>query len=838
MTKDIETQPFWSEPIAEIFNELTSSETGLKAEIVQDRVSNLPRVQKGQGKWRYVVLFFGQFTSPIILILLFAAGLSVFLGDPTTAAVIFFIVFASGALGFWQEQHASDAVQKLLAMVQINANVLRDGKQLQIPVSEIVPGDVFLLNAGSVVPADSVIFESTDLFVEEASLTGESFPVEKKTGELPADTELSQRSNCVFQGTSVVSGTAKAVAVHVGKDTEFGKVSESLRMRPPETEFEHGIRKFGGMLMQVTLLLVFAIFAINVYFHKPVIDALLFSLAIAVGLTPQLLPAIITVNLSQGAKRMADKKVIVKRLNSIENFGSMDVLCTDKTGTLTDGTVKLNASVAFDGKPSSKAQLFGYLNASCQTGYVNPIDAAISEAAKQDVSGYEKIREQPYDFTRKRLTIVFKKDGNSIAITKGALINVLDVCKTVEHTDGSVTDIEPDRDGIQTQFEEFSRQGLRAIGLAYRQFDHDPDGDSEQDMTFLGFLLFIDPLRPEIVKTLKNLSDLGVSVKFVTGDNRYVAAEIVRQAGVSDPKILTGPDMRAMRDEALRATVSSIDVFAEVEPNQKARIVTYLRQAGHVVGHLGDGINDASAIHAADVGISVSNGVDVAKDAADIVLMEKDLGVLEDGIREGRITFANTLKYIFMATSANFGNMFSMAGASLFLKFLPMLPTQIMVTNFLQDFPEMTIASDSVDHEWISQPRRWDINFIKRFMIVFGLSSSIFDYVTFGFLLYVLHATPNQFRTGWFLESVVTADMIVLVVRTRRPFYMSRPSKWLMGTVFGSIVVVLLLPYSPLASTLGLEPLSAAFLVMVVVVTALYVLVVETAKHFFYKHEK
>jgi len=826
---------FWTQTAKAVLDELGSSETGLSGSVAQQREANLPKVQAGQSKWRFVGLFLSQFKSPIILILLFAAAVSMALGDATTAGIIFAIVFASGGLGFWQEQHAADAVQKLLAMVQITASVLRDGKAVDVPVSRIVPGDVFLLNAGGIVPADSTIIESNDLFVDEASLTGEAFPIEKKAGELPEDTALGQRANVVFLGTNVVSGTAKAVAVNVGKDTEFGKVSESLRLRAPETEFEHGIRKFGYMLMEVTLLLVLVMFATNVYFHKPVIDSLLFSLAIAVGLTPQLLPAIISVNLAQGAKRMAEKKVIVKRLASIENFGSMDVLCSDKTGTLTDGTVQLNAAVGFDGSPNEKVELFGLLNAKFQTGYENPIDAAIIGAAKQDVSSYEKIREQPYDFTRKRLTILFKKDGKALAVTKGALINVLAVCKTVEKGDGTVVDIAPEQAGIQRQFESFSKKGLRAIGLCYRQFDQIPDGDCEQDMTFLGLLLFMDPLRPEITQTLKNLAALGVQVKFVTGDNRYVAAEVIRQAGVQDPKVLSGPEMRAMSDEAFRARVSTVDVFAEVEPNQKARIITYLQKAGHVVGHLGDGINDASAIHTADVGISVSNGADVAKDAADIVLMEKNLSVLEDGIREGRITFANTLKYVFMATSANFGNMFSMAGASLFLKFLPMLPTQIMLTNFMTDVPEMTISGDNVDPEWISSPRRWDLKFIKRFMVVFGLANSACDYLTFGILLFIMHATPVQFRTGWFIENVVTAALIVLVVRTRRPFWKSRPSKWLTVATLSSVCVVLALPYSPIAGTLGLEPLPPVFMGMLAGVTVFYAIVAETAKYFFYK---
>lgn len=829
------SQAFWAETPETLFKELESGESGLEPNVVQDRLSKLPKVKTGPNRWRLLSLFFAQFKSPIVLILIGAACISIFLGDPTTAEIIFAIVLASGCLSFWREKNAADAVQKLLAMVQINASVVRDGKTQAIPVSQVVPGDVFLLSAGDIVPADGLLFESTDLFVNEATLTGEPLPVEKKTGVLPADTELSQRVDAVFMGTNVASGTAKSISVRVGKDTEFGKVSETLRIRSAETEFERGIRQFGNMLMEVTLIMVLLMFAANVYLHKPVINSLLFSLAIAVGLTPQLLPAIISINLAQGAKRMAEKKVIVKRLASIENFGSMDVLCSDKTGTLTDGTVKLDSAIGFDGKPSAKVKLFGFLNSSFQTGYENPIDAAIIEAAKQDVSGYEKIREQPYDFTRKRLTVIFKKDGHVIAITKGALANVLDVCKSAERADGTITEIEPVRAAVQEQFEAVSRQGFRAIGLAYRALDGGPDGDGEQDMTFLGLMLFIDPLRPEIAKTLKDMADMGVSVKIVTGDNRYVTAEIVRQVGIANPKVLSGPEMHALTDEALRAVVSSIDVFAEVEPNQKARIIANLQKAGHVVGHLGDGINDASAIHTADVGISVSNAVDVAKDAADIVLMEKDLAVLEDGIREGRITFANTLKYIFMAVSGNFGNMFSMAGASVLLKFLPMLPTQILLLNFLSDFPEITISSDNVDPEWISAPRRWDVRFIKRFMVVFGLASSIFDYVTFGVLIFVLHAAPAQFQTGWFVESAVTADLIVLVVRTRRPFYQSSPSRWLGFAVLCSIAVAFLLPFSPVAGALGFVQLSPGFLLMVAGIAAVYVLVVEMAKFFFYK---
>ena len=828
--------PFWAQEPESQYVLLGSSPEGLSEEVAADRAAKLPHVARTQGWWSSVSLFLHQFTSPIVLILIFAAGVSMSLGDQTDALIIFLIVLASGTLGFWQEWHAADAVRRLLAMVQITAKVIRGGKTLSAPSAQVVPGDVFILAAGDMIPADSLLIESTDLFVNEAALTGEAFPVEKKAGAVKPEAALSQRFNTLFLGTNVVSGSAKALAITVGKETEFGRVSQTLRLRPPETQFEHGLRRFGFMLMEVTLLLVLVMFGANVYFHKPVIDSLLFSLAIAVGLTPQLLPAIVAVNLSAGARRMAEKKVIVKRLASIENFGSMDVLCSDKTGTLTDGTVRLDSAVGFDGKPSDRVRLFGYLNASFQSGYQNPIDEAICSGAEQSTDGYEKVREQPYDFTRKRLSVMLRKDGRYLTITKGAVPNVLEVCSSVEIEPGSVVDIEERRSAIEEQFEAVSRNGYRAVALAYRDFGTEqPPADSECGMCFLGLLLFQDPLRPEIVQTLRDLSALGVSVKFVTGDNRHVAAAIVKQAGYEDPKVLTGPDMRSLTDEALRVQAGAVDVFAEVEPSQKARIILSLKAAGHVVGHLGDGINDASAIHTADVGISVANAVDVAKDAADIVLMEKNLQVLEAGIREGRITFANTLKYVFMATSANFGNMFSMAGASLMLSFLPMLPTQILLTNFMTDLPEMTISTDNVDPEWIQRPRKWDINFIKRFMVVFGLANSACDYITFGFLLLLMHSTPVQFRTGWFIENVVTAALIVLVVRTRRRFYKSKPSRWLVYATLASSAAVLLFPVSPAARVLGLEPLPLSFLAMLAGLLVFYVIVAETAKSFFYR---
>ena len=762
--------------------------------------------------------------------------MSFYLGDSVNASIILVIIFASSLLGFWQERGATNAVEKLLAVVQTKATVLRDGNQKEIPVEGIVPGDVVLLSAGDLIPGDCLVLESKDLFVNEASLTGETFPAEKTVGILPPETPLSQRTNSLFMGTNVVSGNAQAVVVGTGSETEFGKISDRLKLRPPETEFEHGVRRFGYLLMEVTLVLVVATFAINVYFARPVLDSLLFSLALAVGLTPQLLPAIISINLARGAKNMATEKVIVKRLASIENFGSMNVLCSDKTGTLTEGEIRIQSVVGFDGKESEKALLYVYLNAFYQTGFTNPIDEAI-RANRLDLPGYTKLDEVPYDFIRKRLSILVAKDDASLMVTKGALQNVLDVCTSVETSEGTVVEIAEARGEIQRRFEDLSDQGLRVLGIAYKNAGTGRliTKDDEVGMTFVGFLALFDPAKPKIAETIGELKHLGISLKVITGDNRLVARSISQQVGFPSPRILTGPELHEMSDEALLGQVNGVDVFAEVEPNQKERIILALKKAGNVVGYLGDGINDASALHAADVGLSVDSAVDVAKESADIVLLEKDLGVLVDGVKEGRKTFANTLKYVFMATSANFGNMFSMAGASLFLSFLPLLPRQILLTNLMTDFPETTIGTDNVDAEMVEQPRRWNVSFIRDFMIVFGITSSVFDYLTFGVLLLVLQSSTDLFRTGWFVESVISASLIVLVIRTRGPFFKSTPGKYLLMTTLVIVGVTLILPFTPLGSLFGFTPPPISFLLAMAAIVALYILLAEAVKRIFYR---
>jgi Mg2+-importing ATPase len=829
-------QQFWSAPPSELFQQLQTTSKGLTSD---EAVKRFTRYVKPKNRSDALTLLLAQFKSPVILILIFAAGLSFFLGDPLNALIILVIIFVSSLLGFWQERSATNAVEKLLAIVQVKAMVLRDGNQKEIPVEEIVPGDIVILNAGDLIPGDCLVLESKDLFVNEASLTGETYPVEKTTGILPPETSLSQRTNSVFMGTNVVSGSANAVVVGTGAKTEFGKVSERLKLRPPETEFEHGVRRFGYLLMEVTLVLVVVTFAINVYFARPVLESLLFSLALAVGLTPQLLPAIISINLAHGAKGMAQQKVIVKRLASIENFGSMNVLCSDKTGTLTEGVIRIHSVLDVNGKENEKVLLYAFLNAFYQTGFTNPIDDAI-RAHPFDLSGYQKLDEVPYDFVRKRLSILASKDDTSLMVTKGALQNVLDICSSVETSEGIIVEIVEVRKLIQQRFEELSSKGFRVLGIAYRNvgFDKLIAKDDEVDMTFLGFLVLFDPVKPRIAGTISELKHLGISLKIITGDNRLVARSVIQQIGFSTPGILAGSDLRAMSDEALLGRVNDVDVFAEVEPNQKERIILSLKKAGNVVGYLGDGINDASALHAADVGISVESAVDVAKESAHLVLLEKDLGVLARGVQEGRKTFANTLKYVFMATSANFGNMFSMAGASLFLPFLPLLPRQILLTNLMTDFPEMTIATDNVDSEMVERPRRWDVNFIRNFMVAFGILSSVFDYITFGVLLFVLHASVDLFRTGWFVESVVSASLIVLVIRSRRPFFKSTPGRHLLIATLMIAGAALIFPFTLLGVLFGFKSLPIPFLLVMAIIVVLYIILGDVAKRTFYKRVK
>ena len=832
------TQPAWNLPAAEVLGRLGTTPKGLSSAEATARLKQYAdRRLAPKKRTDTFTLLLGQFSSPIVLMLVGAAGISIFLHDHVDALIILAIVLVSGLLGFWQERGAAGAVEKLLSLVEVKAKVQRDGVPADVPLADVVPGDVALLSAGVTSPGDCLLLDSRDLFADEATLTGETFPAEKSVAVLPVGTPLAKRTNSVFLGTHIVSGSGTALVVAIGRDTEFGKVSERLRLRPPETDFERGVRRFGHLLMEVTLLLVIGIFAFNVYLHRPVLDSFLFSMALAVGLTPQLLPAIVSINLAAGARRMAERKVIVKRLSSIENFGSMNVLCTDKTGTITEGEVTLQSVNDLQGRESEHALLYVYLNAAFETGFASPIDAAVRNHCVIDISAWKKLDEVPYDFVRKRLTVLVSGPEGNLMITKGALAQVLEVCATAEDASGAEHPLQSVRENIQARFAEYSRNGQRTLGLARKKLGTASTigkGD-EAGMCFVGFVLFADPLKPGIVATIRRLGDLGVSLKVITGDNALVAKSVAAQIGFEDDQVLSGRELTGMSDGALLHRVNSVNVFAEVEPNQKERIILALRKAGNVVGYMGDGINDASALHAADVGLSVEDAVDVAKEVADIVLLEKDLDVLIDGIREGRITFANTLKYVLIATSANFGNLFSMAGASLLLPFLPLLPKQILLTNMLTDLPAMTISSDGVDDEMLARPQRWNIGFIRSFMLTFGVLSSVFDYLTFGVLLYLLHAGTDQFRTAWFLESVVSASLILLVVRSRQPVFRSKPSRRLVLATLGVALITVALPYVPFAALLGLTPLPWTYLFLTAAIVALYIACAEVVKRSFYR---
>lgn len=811
-----------------------SSAEGLVSDEAQSRLATQRAKQKklslGGETWRLLV---NQFRSPLVLLLLGAMTISLFVGDHMDVLIVGTVVLMSTMLGFWQEYRAANAVASLLAVIQTKATVLRDGKPTEVAVADVVSGDVALLDAGDTIPGDGLLIESKDLFVDESALTGESYPAEKRPGIVPEAARQSERTNGVFEGTHVVSGTARVLIMATGADTEFGSISDRLRLRAPETDFERGLRRFGEMLIRVTLVLVIAIFAINVFFHRPVLEAFLFALALAVGMTPELLPAIVSITLARGAQQMAKQNVIVRRLASIENFGSMNVLCSDKTGTLTEGHVHLHATLDAEGQPSEVVQQLAVLNATFESGFANPIDEALRSLPRAPDDGWSKVDEVPYDFIRKRLSVVAAKAGTGehLMITKGAFANVLAVCTHVATSEGAAP-IESNRSELEDIFARCCNDGYRVLGVATRDRTGDPviDKSDEEDMTFVGFLLFEDPPKAGAAEAVKELRALGVGFKVITGDSRLAAQRLGTQMSIAKPEVLTGDMLREMSDFALINRVSEVDIFAETEPNQKERILIALRKAGHVVGYMGDGINDASALHAADVGISVDSAVDVAKEAADIVLLRHDLDVLAKGVRNGRQTFANTLKYIFITTSANFGNMFSMAGASLFLPFLPLLPKQILLNNFLSDLPALTIATDSVDAEMLSRPRRWDHRFIQRFMIAFGLVSSVFDFLTFGLLLIVLKSSEAQFQTGWFIESLMTELFITIVIRTRRPFFQSKPGRILFTATLLVAATTITLPYTPLGALFGLVPLPLTFMLSIIAITAGYLLASEMVK--------
>ena len=837
-------------PTEEVLAKLDTSQSGLTSEEATNRIQTYGYNQLPQKKRRAgAVEFLYHLRNPLVFILLFAGLISGLIGKALDAGIIFAIVLISVVLDVYQETKAEKSAEMLKKRVVTTATVLRDGAKKEIPLSSLVPGDIIHLSAGDIVPADSRVISQKDLYVDQSGLTGESFPVEKTTTATTAvgNATITEASNYVFLGTSVVSGTAAAVAVRTGGSTEYGKIAEQLVGRAPETEFERGLRRFGFLITQVALVLVIFVFFTNA-FLKPVVshqqtdilESLLFAVALAVGLTPELLPMIVSVNLSRGALEMSKKSVIVKRLASIQNFGNMDVLCTDKTGTLTENVITLVLHTDIEGKDSEKVLFYAFLNSYYETGLKSPLDEAVLKYKQLDVNGFDKVDEVPFDFIRRRVSIVVDHEKGRLMICKGALEEIASVCSRLELKDKIVGLTNEQQKKMQDNYYRLSSQGFRVLGVSYRRIEEKPaySAKDERDMIFLGFIAFMDPPKESSKESLRLLKKAGIELKILTGDNELVTGKVCEQLGFEIKGVVLGSDVAVLQDAALARTVEKANVFARVSPAQKDRIMSALKRNGHVVGFLGDGINDATSMHTADVGISVENAVDVAKESADIILLQKDLTVLSAGALEGRKTFGNTMKYILMGISSNFGNMFSAAGASVFLPFVPMLPTQILLNNMLYDISEVAIPTDNVDQEYIQKPKRLDITYIRNFMLFFGPISSIFDFLTFFIMLQVFNGYANisLFRTAWFIESLCTQTLVIFAIRTRKsPFYKSRPSKALFLTSIIVVAIAVIFPLTPLGIPFEFIAPPLKFFGILAGFVGAYLVLVEILKRLFYK---
>ena len=833
--------PFWRLPVTALLEQLAASPDGLSSAEAALRLAQFgPNLIHEERKRALILQFLAKFRNPLVIILLTASALSAFTGDASSFFIIGTIVLMSVTLDFVQEYRAGQAAERLRNSVVVRGHVLRDGKLLEIALAEMVPGDVAHLSAGDLVPCDGRVLEAKDFFVNEALLTGEAFPVEKSPVELPAETEVLAAGNTVLLGTSVISGTAKVLMCRTGQDTELGEIADTLLAKAPPTAFEQGTHQFGLLIMRVTVLLVLFVLLVNAFFHRPWLESFLFAVALAVGLTPELLPMVVSVTLSRGAQRMAANKVIVKRLASIHNLGSMDVFCTDKTGTLTEARIHLERHLNPLGKESQRVLELAYYNSFFETGLKSTLDDAILEHTEIDASGWRKIDEVQFDFERRRISVLLDNGTSRILVVKGAPEDILQLSVSYEaDEDAGLHPLDgAARVNINAQFEALSNEGFRVLGIASRQvgMDH-PHAvvSDESELVFAGFAAFLDPPKESAKAALAGLAADRVAVKIITGDNELVTQHIFARLGLPVAGVLTGAEILQLDDLALAARVEQVNLFCRVAPAQKNRVILALKRRGHVVGYLGDGINDAPSLHSADVGISVDSAVDVAKAAADMILLEHDLGVLHAGVLEGRRTFGNIMKYIMMGTSSNFGNMFSMAGASLFLPFLPMLPVQILLNNLLYDVSELPIPLDRVDDDYLSRPRHWDMTFIRNFMLFVGSVSSIFDFLTFYVMLAVFHAGEALFHTGWFIESMATQVLVIFIIRTRKNPFKSRPNPWLIACSLTVVAVAVALPFTPAGVHLGfVAPPALLFLILIVMLLA-YLLAVEAVKKWFFR---
>ncbi|HKW20635.1 MAG TPA: magnesium-translocating P-type ATPase [Ktedonobacterales bacterium] len=820
--------------IAAVFERLHATASGLSAQEAQHRLALYgPNAPAPARRFATIRQFLSFLLNPLVIILLVASIISAILGEQLNAAIIAVLVLLSVVINFVQAYRSEQAADQLRAQVTPTATVLRDGQWIQLQRRDLVTGDVIQLAAGDLVPADARLIQARDLHVQQSALTGESLPVEKDAADVAAPTpSLTDAPYMVLQGTSVISGTATAVVTATGRATAFGDVVARLAARPPEMEFDRGIRRFSYLIMRTVIFLVLFVLVINIAFHRPALESLLFAVALAVGLTPEFLPMITTVTLGQGALRMAKHKVIVKQLPAIQNFGSMDILCSDKTGTLTTGEMTLDQWVNPLGVVSERVLLLAQLNSLYDTGIKSPLDVALLRHEQPDVSDYYKLDELPFDFERRRLSVAVEHKDECLLITKGAPEGILEVCACYEE-DGIEQPLGVDvRKRCETTYQRLSAQGYRTLAVAYRRVpaQHQYQLTDEAEMTLAGYVAFFDPPVAGAHEVLESLRRDGIEVKILTGDNDLVAAHICGQVGLDASRIVLGDDLDHMSDTALQHVAEQSTIFARVSPAQKNRIILALKARRHVVGFLGDGINDAPSLHVADVGISVAGAVDVAKDAAAIIMMERSLEVLQQGVIEGRKAFGNVMKYLLMGTSSNFGNMFSMAAAALFLPFLPMLPTQILLNNFLYDLSQVTIPTDNVDATYVEKPHRWNISLIRNFMIFIGPISSVFDFLTFWVMLAIFHASEALFHTGWFVESLATQTLVLFIIRTGGNPLRSRPSRPLTVTTLLIVLVGVLLPFSPLAPALGFTPLPLLYFLFLILAIAVYLTLVEIVK--------
>jgi Mg2+-importing ATPase len=819
---------------------LKSDEKGLSTNEARRRLITFgPNAIVQNHKTGLAKRFILSFASPLVLALIVIAIFSLFFGEEISAYLILLMALMGVSLSFIQETRAQNNVEKLLNMVRIKSKVLRNGKLEDIDVTQIVPGDIVSISAGNMAPADLRIIQGKNLYINQSSLTGESMPVEKTADELTRKaSDIFSANNVVCMGSSVVGGNALGLVIQTGKNTQFGKLSTELQKRSPETSFDKGIKDFTWLMLRLILVLSIIIFVVNAIFKGNILESMLFALAVAVGLVPEMLPIMVTLNLSKGAINMAKKKVIIKNLHSIQNFGAMDILCTDKTGTLTLDKITLIKYCNFDGEQEKEVLELAYLNSFHQTGVNNILDQAILESHK-DTCNTKKIDEIPYDNIRRMLSIIEKTDQKIRMVSKGAPEEIIKKCLNYE-LNNSIHELTPTAKAkLNEQYKSLSKDGLIVLGVAYRTINEDKENysiDDEQNLTFKGFVAFLDPPKPTALEAMKRLATMGVGLKILSGDNEFVVRKICSEFELPTDNLITGSQLDKLSDEKLKEMLNKVSVFARLTPLQKERVIKSLQKNGHVVGFLGDGINDAPALKAADVGISVNNAVDIAKDTADIVLLEKDLNVLQDCIADGRRTFRNVVKYIKMGASSNFGNMFSMVGASILLPFLPMLPIQILLNNMLYDFSQITIPTDNVDEDSLVKPTPWNIDFIKKFMFTMGPVSSLFDFITFGLLWYVFRASPEMFHTGWFIESLFTQTLIIWVIRTRKiPFIQSKPSNFLLYSSLAVIMAGSLIVFSSIGKYFGFVSLSPILFISLIIISITYLFTTQIAKNLFIK---